>query len=207
VAGWDLVYDFKTQKITGAFGTANLGEEIVLTSTGEAPATVTIVIGEDVAGKWNPKREEAPIPPLQEVEIIPELNPEPDWEPRWDDFQLPPWLEQDWDLGVIQPDLQIRDGIFEQLDRNMLDAAIINIGEDVLLNPQPLPPKVFDESIRDAAIVSIADDVSLNPQPLPPKLNVRPFRPSPFSRVQVCHIRRASVEVLTRNIGLTRRRN
>lgn len=192
VAGWDLVYDFKTQKITGAFGTAGAGQDIVLTSTGAAPATVTIVIGEDAQGKWNPKSEEAPVPPNQEVVIIPDLNPEPGWDlDLGDDFL--PWYERDWNMEqVFQPQYQIRDQVFMELAevQDIDNAAIFSIGDDVSLNPQPLPPRygdaaIYDAAINDAAIYNVAnyeaasdhgsmasvgDAVSLNPQPLPPKI-------------------------------------
>jgi hypothetical protein len=47
--------------------------------------------------------------------------------------------------------------------------SVVHPGDAVSLNPQPLPPKVFQSTSN------FGDAVSLNPQPLPPRLGTMKF--------------------------------
>jgi hypothetical protein len=196
LAAFDLTYDFKTQLITGAFGTAKAGEDIVLQTGGDAPATLTITLAEDDVGKWTPAPEEAPVPPNEEApSTIPDPNPEPGWD-LWSDPEsfLDPEVWGDdraivtaLDSAVIQPDTQAAIG--DEVWQEPLQPGALDLGQDVLLNPQPLPSSVGDVLDATSAIdvattapvgsvgqdvvvsqVTLGQDVSLNPQPLAPKV-------------------------------------
>ena len=58
-----------------------------------------------------------------------------------------------------------------------------SLGDEVALNPQPLPPRSASEQLVSSLPPSILDQVALNPQPLPPKdfdavaLNPQPLPP------------------------------
>jgi hypothetical protein len=50
----------------------------------------------------------------------------------------------------------------------MASDQTIDFGDEVALNPQPLPPKE-DALIFNDSMSAFGDEVALNPQPLPPK--------------------------------------
>jgi hypothetical protein len=81
VAAFDLSYDFRTRQVSGPFGIAKEGDTLILTSPGNAPATLTLTLGEDVAGKWTAAYDQPPVGPNQsDLGQIPNPNPEPGWD-------------------------------------------------------------------------------------------------------------------------------
>jgi hypothetical protein len=55
------------------------------------------------------------------------------------------------------------------------ESSIIVVGGNVMLNPQPLPPR--DYLPAGSINTTLGEDVSLNPQPLPPRYRLQVQQP------------------------------